>query len=59
MDEGNASGYVEPTREGTSSTGRYCREFPHEITIGGASEQRYVTACRQPDGCWEAISTGQ
>ena len=57
--EGNASGYVVPTREGTSSAGRYCREFQHEVTIGGASEQSYGTACRQPDGSWEVISTGQ
>ena len=57
--EGNASGYVIPTREGTSSSGRYCREFQHEVTIGGNKEQSYGTACRQPDGSWEVISTGQ
>jgi surface antigen len=57
--EGNASGYVTPTREGTSSAGRYCREFQHEVTIGGRKEQSYGTACRQPDGSWEVISTGQ
>ena len=57
--EGNASGYVTPTREGTSSSGRYCREFQHEVSIGGKKEQSYGTACRQPDGSWEMISTGQ
>ncbi len=57
--EGNASGYVTATREGTSSSGRYCREFQHEITIGGKREQGYGTACRQPDGSWEVISTGR
>ena len=57
--EGNASGYVTPTREGTSSSGRYCREFQHEVTIGGKNEQSHGTACRQPDGSWEVISTGQ
>ncbi len=57
--EGNASGYVAATREGSSSTGRYCREFQHEVTIGGKREQSYGTACRQPDGSWEVISTGQ
>jgi hypothetical protein len=57
--EGNASGYVTATREGTSSAGRYCREFQHEVTIGGKSEQAYGIACRQPDGSWELISTGQ
>ena len=57
--EGRASGYVTPTREGTSSSGRYCREFQHEVTIAGKREQSYGTACRQPDGSWEVISTGQ
>ena len=57
--EGNASGYVTATREGSSSAGRYCREFQHEVTIGGKREQSYGTACRQPDGSWEVISTGQ
>ncbi|UCC55778.1 MAG: hypothetical protein JSU75_10565 [Gammaproteobacteria bacterium] len=57
--EGNASGYVTATREGTSSAGRYCREFQHDVTIGGSREQAYGTACRQPDGSWELISTGQ
>ena len=57
--EGNASGYVTATREGSSSSGRYCREFQHEVTIGGKREQGYGTACRQPDGSWEVISTGQ
>ncbi|MGB5177274.1 MAG: hypothetical protein WBP44_00955 [Gammaproteobacteria bacterium] len=47
------------TREGTSSSGRYCREFQHEITIGGKGEQGYGIACRQPDGNWEVVSTGQ
>lgn len=57
--DGSASGRVTAIREGTSSAGRYCREFQHEITIGGRKEQSYGTACRQPDGSWEIISTGQ
>lgn len=57
--EGGASGHVTPTREGTSSAGRYCREFQHEVKIGGKTEQSYGTACRQSDGSWEVISTGQ
>ena len=57
--EGSASGSVTATREGNSSAGRYCREFQHEVTIGGKREQSYGTACRQPDGSWEVISTGQ
>lgn len=57
--EGNASGQVTATRDGTSSSGRYCREFQHVVTIGGKREQSYGTACRQPDGSWKVISTGQ
>ena len=33
--------------------GRYCREFIHEVTIGGQKERAYGKACRQPDGQWE------
>jgi hypothetical protein len=58
-EDGDASGQVTPTREGTSSAGRYCREFQQEISIGGKKEQGHGTACRQPDGSWELISTGQ
>lgn len=57
--DGNASGRVTAIREGTSSAGRYCREFQHQVSIGGRQEQSYGTACRQPDGSWEIISTGQ
>jgi hypothetical protein len=55
-DEGNARGYVVATREGTSASGRYCREFQQEVMIGGRSEEAYGTACRNPDGSWEVIS---
>ncbi len=50
------SGSVTPTREGTSSTGAYCREFQQTVTIGGKQEEAYGTACRQPDGAWEIQS---
>lgn len=56
--EGGASGSVTTTREGTSTSGRYCREFQHEVTIGGKKERAYGTACQQQDGSWEIISTG-
>jgi hypothetical protein len=56
--DNRASGAVTATREGTSTSGRYCREFQHEIDVGGQREQAYGTACRQPDGSWEVISTG-
>lgn len=54
---GSTSGSVTATREGTSTTGRYCREFLQEVSIGGRTERAYGTACRQPDGSWEVIST--
>jgi len=56
--DGGAKGSVVATREGTSSTGRYCREFQQTVTVGGKSEQAYGTACQQPDGTWEIVSTG-
>lgn len=31
--DGNASGAVTVTREGTSTSGRYCREFVQEVTV--------------------------
>jgi surface antigen len=49
------SGTVTPVRDGTSSTGNYCREFQQTITIGGQTEQAYGTACRQPDGSWQIV----
>lgn len=52
-----ATGSVTTIREGTSTSGRYCREFQHEVTIAGKKERAYGTACRQPDGSWEVISS--
>lgn len=56
--EGGASGAVTATRDGTTSSGRYCREFQQTVTIGGKTENAYGTACQQPDGAWEVVSTG-
>jgi len=56
--QGNATGAVTAIREGTSTIGRYCREFLQQVKIGNKSEQAYGTACRQPDGSWEVIATG-
>lgn len=56
--KGSASGYVTTTREGTSTSGRYCREFQQQVTINGKTEQAYGTACRNPDGSWEVLSSG-
>jgi hypothetical protein len=56
--EGGATGSVTAVREGTSTLGRYCREFQQTVTVGGHNEQAYGTACQQPDGAWEIVSTG-
>ena len=53
-DSGN-HGTVTPTREGTSSSGRYCREFQQSITVGGETQQGYGIACREPDGSWRIL----
>lgn len=56
--EGGASGSVTALRDGYTSTGRYCREFQQKIVVGGRTEDAYGTACQQPDGSWEIVSTG-
>ena len=53
--DGNASGSVTPIQDGTSSSGRYCREFQHEVVIGGNLESLYGTACQNSDGSWEIV----
>lgn len=53
-DSGNF-GTVTTTREGTSSSGQYCREFQQSITVGGETQQGYGVACRQPDGAWRIM----
>jgi len=55
--QGSASGSVTAIRDGTSNTGKYCREFQHEVRVGGKVEKAYGTACRQPDGSWQILST--
>lgn len=54
-DSGNY-GNVTPTRDGYSSSGRYCREYQQTIYVGGQQETAYGTACQQQDGTWEIIS---
>jgi hypothetical protein len=56
--QGGASGSVTAVRDGTSTQGRYCREFQQQVSVGGRTEQAYGTACQQPDGSWEIVSTG-
>ncbi len=48
-------GTITPIRDGTSRTGRYCREYQQEVFVGGRRESAYGTACQQPDGSWEIV----
>jgi surface antigen len=44
---------VVPTNTWDTPTGP-CREYTIDAVIGGKKEQVYGTACRQPDGSWQA-----
>jgi surface antigen len=50
------SGSVTPLRDGTSSTGKYCREFQSEVMVGGERQNAHGTACREPDGSWKIVN---
>ncbi|UIP29100.1 hypothetical protein [Photobacterium sp. TLY01] len=56
--DGAASGSVKATREGTTTSGRYCREFQQMVTVNETTETAVGTACKLPDGTWEVVSTG-
>ncbi len=49
-------GTVTPTRDGYSSSGRYCREYQQTVVVGGEEQSAYGTACQQPDGSWEILN---
>jgi surface antigen len=53
--ENGHHGTVTAVRDGTSSSGEYCREFQQTVSIGGKTEDAYGTACRQPDGSWKIV----
>ena len=53
--DSDAAGSVTVIREGSSSAGRYCREYTQEIRVGGESQRAYGTACRNEDGSWEIV----
>lgn len=50
------SGAVTAVRDGSDSSGRYCREYQQTIYVGGQQETGYGIACEQPDGSWEIVS---
>lgn len=47
---------VVPTKNVTVDGNQYCREYRTVADIGGKKQQMYGTACRQPDGSWQAVS---
>jgi surface antigen len=53
-DSGNY-GSVTPVETYQTSTGQYCREYYQTVVVGGAQQQAYGTACRQPDGSWQIV----
>lgn len=54
--ESGHSGTITPTRDGTTKSGRYCREYQNTVTVGGRKENAYGTVCQQPDGSWEVVN---
>lgn len=48
-------GTITPTKDGYSSSGRYCREYQQTVVVGGKKESAYGQACQQPDGSWEIV----
>lgn len=52
---GNHGTYT-PTRDGYSSSGRYCREYQQTIVVGGRQETGFGQACQTPNGDWEIVS---
>ena len=48
-------GSVTPIETYESAGGTCCREFQHRAQIGGRSRDVHGTACRTPDGQWQAV----
>jgi surface antigen len=48
---------VTPTETYRAGDDRYCREYQADAQVGGRAERVYGTACRQPDGSWELVSS--
>lgn len=36
--------------------GQYCREYQGGVTVGGAPQRGYGTACLMPDGAWRVVN---
>ena len=46
---------VVPTKNVSVDGNEYCREYQTIATINGKQQRMYGTACRQPDGSWQAV----
>jgi len=46
---------VTPVRNVSVDGNPYCREYRTTAIIAGKKQQMYGTACRQPDGTWQAV----
>lgn len=54
---GSGNAYtVTPTRTYESRAGQQCREYETDAVIRGRRDRVYGTACRQPDGSWQAVN---
>lgn len=51
---GNSGTYT-AVKDGTTTSGRYCREYQQTIMVGGQEQSGYGTACQQPDGSWQIV----
>lgn len=49
-------GTITPTREGRSTSGRYCREFSQTIYVDGRQQTGYGTACQNSDNTWQIVN---
>jgi surface antigen len=47
---------VVPVKNVTVNNNPYCREYRTTADIAGKKQQVYGTACRQPDGTWQAVN---
>ena len=54
--ESQSQAEVTPTRTYQQPNGIYCREYSQAVTVKGQQQKASGTACRQPDGSWQAVS---
>jgi len=48
---------VTPKSTMQEQDGRYCREYYMDADVSGQTQQVFGTACRQPDGTWQLLSS--